>query len=119
MQSSSVVHGEKAKEQALPLQVPLLPPASLAQPTSGGASALGHDVVAAPLEVRRRISVVIQETAVELFLTVRDNLGTFARFHGLRDADIYKTRSIAHLGLGNREQALADLRLAETAATGK
>ena len=50
---------------------------------SGAASVLGHDVVAAPLEVRRRISVVIQETAVELFLTVRDNLGTFARFHGV------------------------------------
>ena len=61
---------------------------TLARPTSGAASVLGHDVVAAPLEVRRRISVVIQETAVELFLTVRDNLGTFARFHGLRDAEI-------------------------------
>jgi ABC-2 type transport system ATP-binding protein len=61
---------------------------TLAQPTSGAASVLGHDVVAAPLEVRRRISVVIQETAVELFLTVRDNLGTFARFHGLRRDEI-------------------------------
>ena len=61
---------------------------TLARPTSGTARVLGHDVVAAPLEVRRRISVVIQETAVELFLTVRDNLGTFARFHGLRDAEI-------------------------------
>ena len=61
---------------------------TLARPTSGAASVFGHDVVAAPLEVRRHISVVIQETAVELFLTVRDNLGTFARFHGLRDAEI-------------------------------
>jgi ABC-type multidrug transport system ATPase subunit len=65
---------------------------TLAQPTAGAATVLGHDVVAAPLEVRRRISVVIQETAVELFLTVRDNLGTFARFHGLRDAEI-RTRA--------------------------
>ena len=61
---------------------------TLARPSSGTASVLGHDVVAAPLEVRRRISVVIQETAVELFLSVRDNLGTFARFHGVRLADI-------------------------------
>jgi ABC-2 type transport system ATP-binding protein len=61
---------------------------TLVRPTSGTASVLGHDVVGAPLEVRRRISVVIQETAVELFLSVRDNLGTFARFHGLRDAEI-------------------------------
>ena len=57
---------------------------TLSRPTSGSATVLGHDVAAAPLEVRRRISVVIQETAVELFLSVRDNLITFARFHGLR-----------------------------------
>ena len=61
---------------------------TLARPTSGTANVLGHDVVSAPLEVRRRISVVIQETAVELFLSVRDNLGTFARFHGVAPADI-------------------------------
>jgi ABC-2 type transport system ATP-binding protein len=65
---------------------------TLARPTSGSASVLGHDVVSAPLEVRRRISVVIQETAVELFLSVRDNLVTFARFHGLRGAEI-RTRA--------------------------
>src|SRR5881396_1419105 len=59
----------------------------------------------APLEVRRRISVVIQETAVELFLTVRDNLGTFARFHGLGDAGI-RTRA---------ERVLEDFGLASEA----
>jgi ABC-2 type transport system ATP-binding protein len=56
---------------------------TLVRPTSGTASVLGFDVVAKPLEVRRRICAVMQETAVELFLTVRDNLLTFARFHGL------------------------------------
>jgi ABC-2 type transport system ATP-binding protein len=56
---------------------------TLSQPTSGGARLLGYDVVAQPLEVRRRISVVLQETAVEMFLSVRDNLLSFARFHGL------------------------------------
>jgi ABC-2 type transport system ATP-binding protein len=61
---------------------------TLVRPTSGSASVLGQDVVASPLEVRRRISVVIQETAVELFLSVRDNLGTFARFHAVPHADI-------------------------------
>jgi ABC-2 type transport system ATP-binding protein len=61
---------------------------TLSRPTSGSATVLGHDVAAAPLEVRRRISVVIQETAVELFLSVRDNLITFARFHGLRGPEI-------------------------------
>src|SRR5580765_1118156 len=59
---------------------------TLVRPTSGAASVMGFDVVAQPLEVRRRISVVIQETAVELFLSVRDNLLTFAKFHGLSRA---------------------------------
>ena len=61
---------------------------TLARPTAGEARVLGHDVTAAPLDVRRRISVVVQETAVELFLTVRDNLGTFARFHGVPTGEI-------------------------------
>lgn len=56
-------------------------------PTSGRARVLGFDVVEKPLEVRRRISVVLQESAVEMFLSVRDNLLTFARFHGLEAAE--------------------------------
>ncbi|HEV2289530.1 MAG TPA: ABC transporter ATP-binding protein [Candidatus Acidoferrales bacterium] len=56
---------------------------TLLRPTSGAAHIEGFDVVARPLEVRKRISMVLQETAAELFLSVRDNLLTFARFHGL------------------------------------
>ncbi|MGB6484474.1 MAG: ABC transporter ATP-binding protein [Candidatus Acidiferrales bacterium] len=56
---------------------------TLLRPTSGAARIEGFDVVAKPLEVRKRISMVLQETAAELFLSVRDNLLTFARFHGL------------------------------------
>jgi ABC-2 type transport system ATP-binding protein len=48
---------------------------------------LGFDVVRQGLEVRRRISVVVQESAAEMFLSVRDNLLTYARFHGMADAD--------------------------------
>jgi len=55
---------------------------TLARPTSGRAQVLGYDVVRQGLDVRRRIGVVIQEQAAELFLSVRDNLLTFARFHG-------------------------------------
>jgi ABC-2 type transport system ATP-binding protein len=56
---------------------------TLSRPTGGAASVMGFDVVRHPLEVRRRISSVIQETAVDLLLSVRDNLLTFARFHQL------------------------------------
>jgi len=74
---------------------------TLTRPTSGAASVFGYDVAGAPLEVRRRISVVIQETAVELFLSVRDNLGTFARFHGVggRDIPARADRVMADFGL--------------------
>ena len=54
---------------------------TLSRPTAGTASVLGFDVVKQALEVRRRIASVIQETAVDLLLSVRDNLLTFARFH--------------------------------------
>jgi ABC-2 type transport system ATP-binding protein len=61
---------------------------TLISPTSGSVSVMGHDVMTESLEVRRRIGVVIQESAVELFLSVRDNLITYARFHGLGGAVI-------------------------------
>lgn len=60
---------------------------TLIQPTSGNARIEGLDVQAQPLEVRRHISMVIQETAVEMFLSVRDNLMTFARFHGIESVE--------------------------------
>jgi ABC-2 type transport system ATP-binding protein len=55
---------------------------TLSRPTGGRVEVLGFDAVKAPLEVRRRIGVVIQEQAADLLLNVRDNLLTFARFHG-------------------------------------
>ena len=61
---------------------------TLIRPTSGRATVAGLDVVREPLAVRRQISVVVQESAAELFLSVRDNLVTFARFHGLSGADL-------------------------------
>jgi ABC-2 type transport system ATP-binding protein len=63
---------------------------TLVRPTSGHASVLGHDVVRHPKEVRRRIVVVIQEHAAELLLSVRENLLTFARFHGLAGPEIHR-----------------------------
>ncbi len=68
---------------------------TLSRPTSGSARVLGFDVITKPLEVRRRIATVLQETAVELFLSVRDNLLTFARFHGMnRDSAMRRASSV-------------------------
>lgn len=60
---------------------------TLSPPTDGRAEVLGCDVVADPLEVRRRIAVVLQENAVEMFLSVRDNLVTFGKLQGLSLAE--------------------------------
>lgn len=68
--------------------------ATLLRPSSGAARIQGFDVVARPLEVRRQISMVLQETAGELFLSVRDNLLTFARFHGLHAAEARRRADI-------------------------
>ena len=59
---------------------------TLTRPSSGRVEVLGHDVERAALDVRKRIGVVIQEQAADLLLNVRDNLLTFARFHGIGGA---------------------------------
>jgi ABC-2 type transport system ATP-binding protein len=65
---------------------------TLLRPTSGAARIQGFDVVSRPLAVRECISIVLQETAAELFLSVRDNLLTYGRFHGL-DSRIARKRA--------------------------
>jgi ABC-2 type transport system ATP-binding protein len=76
---------------------------TMVRPTSGHASVLDRDVVQQPDEVRRRIVVVIQEHAAELFLAVRENLVTFARFHGYAGAEIRRRadRTLDEFGLSS------------------
>lgn len=54
---------------------------TIARPTSGAARILGHDVVRSPLDARRQLAVVLQETAVEMLLSVRDNLLIYGHMH--------------------------------------
>ena len=49
--------------------------ATLLRPSSGGAAILGHDVVAAAMEVRGLIGVMPEKPSVYDRLTIRDNLG--------------------------------------------
>ena len=56
---------------------------TLLRPSSGTIAVEGFDPVKDPFEVRKRISVVIQESAADLFLSVLDNFATFGRFHSL------------------------------------
>ena len=74
---------------------------TLVRPTGGRAAVLGCDVVRQPDAVRRQIVVVIQEAAAELLLSVRDNLLTFARFHGRSGPEVRRRaeRVLDDLGL--------------------
>lgn len=56
---------------------------TLLTPTSGTASVMGHDVVVDPLAVRREMVAVMQDNALEVFLSVRNNFRVYGRFHGL------------------------------------
>ena len=58
--------------------------------SSGRASVIGFDVTRQPQAVREQLSVVLQQTATENLLTVRDNLLIYAYLHGVKPADAQK-----------------------------
>jgi ABC-2 type transport system ATP-binding protein len=62
--------------------------ATLQRPTGGGATIFGHDVVAAPAEVRRHIGVVFQHPSLDAKLTVRENLTHHGALYGMARAEI-------------------------------
>ena len=85
---------------------------TLVLPTSGNVSLLGIDVRKHPYEVRKNICAVLQENAVELYLSVMDNLSTYARFHSMPKSEIKRRaeRAIEQFDLGDcRNQKLIDL----------
>jgi ABC-2 type transport system ATP-binding protein len=61
--------------------------ATLLEPTAGRAFVLGHDVVAEPLAVRRRIGLAGQFAAVDLELTGRENIEMVGRLYRLSAAE--------------------------------
>jgi ABC-type multidrug transport system ATPase subunit len=60
---------------------------TIVAPTSGRASIFGFDVARQPLEARRQMAVVLQQTASEGLLTLQDNLLIYAYLHGLSRRD--------------------------------
>ena len=63
---------------------------TITPPTAGRAAILGCDVEANAIEARRRIVVVLQQTAVDGLLTVRDNLLVYAYLHHVPRAEAQK-----------------------------
>lgn len=85
---------------------------TLIRPTSGSASVMGWDVARDPLQVRKQICAVLQENAVEVYLSVADNLNTYARFHSVPLPEIRRRsdRVLDQFGLGEyRHQKVIDL----------
>lgn len=60
---------------------------TITPPTSGRASVLGSDVAGQPLATRRQLAVVLQQTATENLLTVRDNLLVYAYLHVVKSPE--------------------------------
>lgn len=56
---------------------------TLLRPTSGTASVHGHSCITEPMQVRRHISYVPQEMAVDIKLTGRENVWFFAKMYGV------------------------------------
>jgi len=61
---------------------------TLLAPTAGTARVGGHDVVAAPMEVRHHLGVVFQSPALDPQLTVAENLRCAGNLYGLDGADL-------------------------------
>ena len=92
---------------------------TIAPPTSGHARICGFDVVRHALDVRRHITVVLQQTAVESLLTVEDNLRIYAYLHGgnaietsrrlesvldLFDLRVHRGKTVQDLSLGTKRR---------------
>ena len=80
--------------------------------TSGKVRVMGHDLATEPLAVRGSICIVLQQNAVEQFLSVDDNFRTYGRFHGLSSREIAERseRLLDVFGLhAERQQKVIDL----------
>jgi ABC-2 type transport system ATP-binding protein len=85
---------------------------TLVHPTSGRATLLGLDVTRRAYDVRKLICAVLQENAVEVYLSVEDNLKTYARFHSIpsRETGARIDKAIEQFGLTEqRRQKVIDL----------
>ena len=85
---------------------------TITPPSGGRAAIMGCDVAASALEARRRIAVVLQQTAVDGLLTVRDNLLIYAYLHHVARGEAWRRMQsvVEEFELGDQlGQAVYDL----------
>jgi ABC-2 type transport system ATP-binding protein len=80
---------------------------TLLRPSRGTAEVAGFDVQAKPLDVRRHIGVVFQETTLDLDLTAEENLRFCTRLYGLsrKESAIRIDEALELFGLTDRRSA--------------
>ena len=76
--------------------------ATLIRPTTGGASVLGHDVVADPMAARRNLGVMPEKPSLYERLSIRDNLIFWADAHGVAEPDRAISSALDFAGLSGR-----------------
>ncbi len=83
---------------------------TLMRPTSGTASVCGHDVVQERDAVRREIGVAFQSPALDVKLTVRENLMHQAHLYGLSGAPMRERieGALGRIGLAERSGELVE-----------
>ncbi len=81
---------------------------TLTQPTQGQVIVAGYDVVKQPLRVKQQIGVVLQQTSVDMDLSVWENMEFHGRMHHIPDTDRQKEidRWLDYVELGDRRKEL-------------
>jgi ABC-2 type transport system ATP-binding protein len=81
---------------------------TLTQPTQGQIVIAGYDVVKQPFRVKQQIGVVLQQTSVDLDLSVWENMEFHGRMHHLPNPDRQKEidRWLEYVELADRRQEL-------------
>ena len=81
---------------------------TLTQPTQGQIAIAGYDVVKQPIRVKQQIGVVLQQTSVDLDLTVWENMEFHGRMHHIPQPDRRKeiSRWLDYVELADRRDEL-------------
>ena len=80
--------------------------AGILKPTSGQVRIDEHDIVARPLEAKRRLAFMPDEPHLFDYLTVTEHLRLVGRLYGISDIDRRSTTLLRELDLAGKEDAL-------------
>ena len=89
------------------------------KPTSGRVRIDEHDIVAAPIEAKRRLAFMPDEPHLFDYLTVTEHLRLMGRLYAIPDIDRRAAGLLAELELAGKERALPERALAWHAAEGR